>query len=147
MVAPAAGKPLGLAVRVQEGEGMSLAEKYQDVMTFAQQLGVKDLGSKEEGGKVKMWGTANYQYDKNLFWDKIKTHSGWEQEVAADIRVASTEIYGIYTVKSGDTLGKLAKDFLGNGGAYMDIFNLNKDQLSNPDLIKVGQKLKIPVRK
>jgi nucleoid-associated protein YgaU len=31
-------------------------------------------------------------------------------------------------------------------GRYMDIFSANKDQLSNPDLIKVGQKLNIPAR-
>ena len=33
---------------------------------------------------------------------------------------------------------------LGDSNAYMDIFNLNKDQLSDPDKIKPGQVLKIP---
>jgi nucleoid-associated protein YgaU len=47
-------------------------------------------------------------------------------------------------VKSGDTLSKIAKDMLGNANAYMDIFNANKDQLSDPDKIKPGQVLKIP---
>ena len=49
-----------------------------------------------------------------------------------------------YTVQPGDTLSKLAKQFLGNAGDYMKIFNANKDQLSDPNLIKVGQVLKIP---
>ena len=49
-----------------------------------------------------------------------------------------------YTVKSGDTLSKIAKEYLGNASDYMKIFNANKDQLSNPDLIKPGQVLRIP---
>ena len=123
---------------------MSLKDKYQDVLTLGEQLQVKDGGWKEEDGRLKIWGTAAYSYDKNLIWDKIKTHAGWEGEVAADVKIASTDVYGIYTVKPGDTLSKLAKDFLGAANRYPEIFNINKDQLSNPDLIKVGQRLKIP---
>jgi len=47
-----------------------------------------------------------------------------------------------YTVKSGDTLFKIAKNLLGNGNRYIDIATLNK--IANPNLIFVGQKLKIP---
>jgi LysM repeat protein len=126
---------------------MALKEKYQDVLTLGEQLGVQGGGFEEKAGKLKMWGTAAYDYDKNRIWDKIKTHPGWEGEIAADIKVANTDIYGVYTVVAGDTLGKMAKEFLGNAGSYMEIFNINKDQLSDPDKIKVGQKLKIPRRK
>jgi len=49
-----------------------------------------------------------------------------------------------HVVVSGDTLGALAKKYYGKGSLYMKIFEANKDQLSNPDLIKVGQKLRIP---
>jgi LysM repeat protein len=38
-----------------------------------------------------------------------------------------------YTVKPGDTLSKIAKMTLGDANAYMRIFELNKDQLKNPD--------------
>jgi len=41
-------------------------------------------------------------------------------------------------------LGKISKEYLGEAGKYMEIFNVNKDQLSNPDMINVGQELKIP---
>ena len=47
-------------------------------------------------------------------------------------------------MKSGDTLSKIAKEMLGDANAYMDIFNANKDQLTDPDKIKPGQVLKIP---
>jgi nucleoid-associated protein YgaU len=49
-----------------------------------------------------------------------------------------------YTVKAGDTLSKIAKQHLGNANAYMKIYEINRDQLSNPDLIKPGQVLKLP---
>jgi len=121
-----------------------LTEKYQAVLELGKNLDVKGGDVKEEGGKLKVSGTALYQLDKDLLWDAIKSIPGWEKEVVADINVANQEIYGIYTVESGDTLSKLAKKYLNNPNRYNDIFNLNKDILSNPDLIKVGQKLKIP---
>lgn len=49
-----------------------------------------------------------------------------------------------YTVVSGDNLSKIAKKFLGNANRWHEIFDANRDQISNPDLIKVGQVLKIP---
>jgi LysM repeat protein len=123
---------------------MALADKYGDVLGLAQQLGVKDGNWKEEGGKIKMWGKTQYQLEANLLWDKIKEHSGWENEIVADIQPSDSSIYGKYTVKSGDTLSAISKKFLGSANRYMDIFNANKDQLSDPDKIKVGQTLTIP---
>lgn len=123
---------------------MALADKYGDVLGLSQQLGVKDGNWKEENGKIKMWGKTQYQLDANLLWDKIKEHQGWENEIVADIQATDTSIYGKYTVKSGDTLSAISKRFLGSANRYMDIFNANKDQLSDPDKIKVGQTLTIP---
>jgi nucleoid-associated protein YgaU len=41
-------------------------------------------------------------------------------------------------------LSKISQKFLGGANKYMEVFNANKDQLSDPDKIQVGQKLKIP---
>ena len=49
-----------------------------------------------------------------------------------------------YEVKSGDTLWKIAKEVYGDGSLYHDIFKANQDTLSDPDKIKVGQRLRIP---
>ena len=49
-----------------------------------------------------------------------------------------------YTVAKGDSLSKIAKKFYGNANKWRAIFEANGDQLSNPDLIKPGQVLKIP---
>jgi nucleoid-associated protein YgaU len=91
--------------------------------------------------------------DKNEIWGAIKTIPTWQNDVVADIKVtgggaagggAAAQSPRTYTVKAGDTLSKIAKENLGDANAYMDIFNANKDQLSDPDKIKPGQVLKIP---
>ena len=51
---------------------------------------------------------------------------------------------GTYTVKKGDSLWKIAKQFYGNGAEYTKIYNANKDKIKNPNLIYVGQVLTIP---
>ena len=50
----------------------------------------------------------------------------------------------VYTVQSGDTLSKISERYYGNSHDYMKIFNANKDKLSDPDEIRVGQELTIP---
>lgn len=50
----------------------------------------------------------------------------------------------IYVVKSGDSLSKIAKREYGDAGAWKAIFEANKDQIKDPNLIHPGQKLKIP---
>ncbi|MFW8627570.1 BON domain-containing protein [Deinococcus sp. ME38] len=48
----------------------------------------------------------------------------------------------VYTVKAGDTLGAIAQKYYGNAAEYRKIAHFNN--ISNPDLIKVGQKIRIP---
>jgi len=49
-----------------------------------------------------------------------------------------------YTVVAGDNLSKIAKRVYGSANDWHRIFDANRDQISNPDLIKPGQVLKIP---
>ena len=51
----------------------------------------------------------------------------------------------IYTVQPGDTLGLIARRFLGSAARWPEIFNVNRDAIQNPDLIRRGQALRIPV--
>jgi nucleoid-associated protein YgaU len=123
---------------------MSLHAKYSDVLGLAQQLNVKNGNVVEEGGKLKLWGTTEYQMDANRLWDKIKEHQGWENEIVADIKAEKTDLHGVYTVVAGDSLSKIAKKVYADAGKYPAIFEANRDQLSDPDKIQVGQKLRIP---
>ena len=125
---------------------MSLKEKYADLLKLGEDLKIKNGDVYEKDGKLVVKGTADYQMEKDILWDKIKTYDGYKDDLIADIRVEKTDVYGYHTVVSGDTLGKIAKDCLGNASLYPKIFEANRDILDNPDMIKVGQKLTIPKR-
>ena len=49
-----------------------------------------------------------------------------------------------YTVKSGDTLSKIAEQFYGNGAKWEKVYEANRDTLKNPNYIFIGMKLNIP---
>lgn len=49
-----------------------------------------------------------------------------------------------YTVKSGDSLSKIAKHEYGNANDWHRIYEANKDKIDNPDLIYPGQVLTLP---
>ena len=49
-----------------------------------------------------------------------------------------------YVVQSGDTLSKIAHKYYGDASLYPKIFQANRDQLSDPNRISPGQKLRIP---
>ena len=126
---------------------MALREKYDYAIQTAKNLRFQG-GAEERDGKLHFKGTVQTQEEANKIWDAIKTIPSWQQEVVADIRAtgpaAGAQTERTYTVKSGDTLSRIAKEMLGDANAYMDIFNANKDQLSDPDKIKPGHVLKIP---
>src|SRR5262245_30281216 len=112
--------------------------------------------AEERDGKLYFKGTVATEADKNEIWNAIKTIPTWQKDIVADIQVtggpaaaatapaAAASPANTYTVRSGDTLSKIAKDHLGSAGAYMKIFELNKDQLADPDHIKPGQVLRLP---
>ena len=105
--------------------------------------------AEERDGKLHWKGTVATEAEKNEIWGAIKTIPTWQKDIVADIQVtggaaAAPASAKTYTVKAGDTLSKVAKEHLGNAAAYMKIFELNKDQLSDPDKIKPGQVLRLP---
>jgi nucleoid-associated protein YgaU len=110
--------------------------------------------TEERDGKLHFKGTVGTQDEKNAIWNAIKTIPTWQTDVMADIRVTggpataaaapAPAVAKTYTVKSGDTLSGIAKAQLGSAGDYMKIFDLNKDQLTDPDKIKPGQVLRLP---
>ena len=130
---------------------MGLRDKYSQAVTTAKQLGME--GSAEErDGKLHVHGTVKSEDEKNQIWNAIKTVGDWKNDINADITVVAAPAGAAvgtsgktYTVKAGDTLSKIAREHLGDANAYMKIFNENKDQLTDPDKIKPGQVLKLPV--
>lgn len=131
---------------------MSLRDKYNHAIQTAKGLRM-DGSADERDGKLHFKGTVESQEQANRIWDAIKTVPTWSQEVVTDIKVKQQTPAAVgttgqagttYTVKEGDTLSQIAKEHLGDAKAYMDIYNANREQLSDPDKIKPGQVLKIP---
>ncbi|RKH56789.1 LysM peptidoglycan-binding domain-containing protein [Corallococcus aberystwythensis] len=123
---------------------MALQNDYQDVLDVAKSVGAK-IETREENGKLVIKGSVDHAFDRDRMWDQIKAkHPKWNDELMVMLTVTNTEPYGLHTVKSGDTLSKLAKDIYGDMKLYTKIFEANKDQLKDPDHIKVGQVLKLP---
>jgi len=134
-----------------------LREKYNQAIQTAKSVRM-DGNADERDGKLYFNGTVNSVDEKNQIWNALKTVPGWDKDVVADIKVrapqssaapspqpaAATPQTISYTVQSGDTLSAIAKKFLGSSNDYMDIFNANRDQLTDPDKIKPGQVLKVP---
>jgi LysM repeat protein len=136
---------------------MSLRDTYAFAIQTAK--GKFQGNAEERDGKLHFKGTVATEDEKNEIWNAIKTIPTWQKDVVADIQVsgggatarstapaqaAQTAGGKTYTVKAGDTLSAIAKEHLGSAGAYMKIFELNKDQLSDPDKIKPGQVLRLP---
>jgi nucleoid-associated protein YgaU len=128
---------------------MNLRDKYQSAINTAKGLHM-DGSAQERDGKLYFNGTVKSEDEKNAIWNALKTVPDWTNDVVADIKVvpsaAPTAGAGAktYTVRVGDTLSRIARDFLGDETAYMEIFNANRDQLSDPNKIRPGQVLKMP---
>ena len=126
---------------------MGLRDKYAYAIQTAK--GKFDGSAQEKDGKLHFAGTVKSDAEANEIWNAIKTIPDWRTDIVADIKVVAPAAGAAaaaktYTVKAGDTLGAIAKAQLGDAGAYMKIFNANKDLLTDPDKIKPGQVLKIP---
>ena len=133
---------------------MGLRDTYAHAIQTAK--GKFQGNAEERDGKLHFRGTVATEADKNEIWTAIKTIPTWQKDVVADIQVTggaatpsatrstAPAAAKTYTVKAGDTLSEIAKEHLGSAGAYMKIFELNKDQLTDPDKIKPGQVLRLP---
>ena len=108
------------------------------------ELGIDGLDIDFREGKATIKGTADSQSDL----EKVALIVGNTQGVAQvdmQMKVEKPEPEAtLYTVVSGDTLGKIAKAHYGDAMKYPMIFEANKPMLKDPDKIYPGQVLRIP---
>jgi len=101
-----------------------------------------------QDNKLFVKASAGTQALKDQVWDAVKkidrTYADLTCDISIDAAIAPPPEPKTHTVVSGDTLSKLARQFYGDGNKYMKIFDANKDQLKDPNVIKIGQVLKIP---
>lgn len=151
------GKGVEAALKQPKAEQRfnELKQKYQTVLTMADQQHIQFQNLHVQDDKLYIKGTAPSDDAKNKFWDQIKLVSPTMEDITADIAVDQSVAQGAavggssqgsqtYTVKAGDTLSKVSKQFYGNPNDYMRIFYANRDKLRDPDKIQIGQELVIP---
>ena len=126
-------------------EGISnVTEGIKDRIT-GHKTDVKDLEVEEAGdGRVILKGKAKNRTEaEKAIVAAGNTPGIGEVEAHIDIEDEPKQTV-FYTVKSGDTLSKIAKDHYGDAMKYPAIFEANKPMLSDPDKIYPGQTLRIP---
>jgi len=113
--------------------------------------GVKNIEVDFDDGVATICGDCNSERDREqaiLIAGNVK---GVEKVIADDLKAppppkeepAPKDEF--YEIKSGDTLGKISKQFYGKSSAYMKIFEANRDIISDPNKIYPGQKIRIPI--
>jgi LysM repeat protein len=134
-----------------------LKTKYQAALDDIKQHGVVLSHLHVQDNKLFIQGAAPSEAIKDEVWNKIKSADPTFSDLTCDLTVdtsmpqpaaseaaAAAPAAKTYTVQSGDTLSKIAKEFYGNSNEYNKIFAANTDKLESPDKIKVGQELLIP---
>jgi LysM repeat protein len=134
-----------------------LKTKYQSVLTTIEREDIRLANLHVQDNKLFIKGSAPSEGAKNKVWEQIKlVDANNSNDLTADIQVeagrAAAAAAGggageggqTYTVKPGDTLSKISKQFYGDSNEYMRIFYANRDKLKDPDKIQVGQELSVP---
>jgi nucleoid-associated protein YgaU len=108
--------------------------------------GIKDLDIQFNDGTVSMSGEA----DSAEAMEKAVLMAGNIQgvsDVAADNLASPPAAQKVeyYTIVKGDTLSAIAKRHYGDARKYPRIFEANREVIKDPDLIFVGQKIRIPL--
>ena len=122
---------------------MALTDKYQSLIDIARQAG--NVTVDDRGDVLHINGTVSDEATKQRLWDEYNRidpdlRSG---DLVMDIQAEGGGGAETYTVKAGDSLSKIAAHH-GGGLTWQDIFEANKDQISDPDMIHPGQQLRIP---
>ena len=126
--------------RLQERKAASRLVKMVTDLGFE----VEDFSVKVDDGVATLSGKVGSQSDKERIVLAVGNTAGIGR-VDDRLEVETPEPEAtFYTVKSGDSLSKIAKKHYGNAMKYPVIFEANKPMLSDPDKIYPGQVLRIP---
>lgn len=112
----------------------------------AMKLEVSDFSVKVSGDTATIKGAAKSQAEREKIALLVgNTHGIARVDDQMTVKEGGTSA-SFYTVKSGDTLSKIAKEQYGNAGRYPAIFEANRPMLEDPDKIYPGQVLRIPAQ-
>ena len=140
-------KDVGRQIFDTDAEAADNIKNHLEVKTH----GLSNLDVKFDDGTVTICGDCANQAVRDQAILIAGNIQGVEKVVADDLVAPEPkpeepeEKAEIYEIVSGDTLGGIAKRYYGKAGAYMKIFEANKDIISDPNKIYPGQKIRIPL--
>lgn len=125
---------------------MKLHDKYAELISTAKSEGVKNLQVREQENVLYIDGQAPSQEAKQKLWDVYGKIDPNFRSADVVMNVAVSPITPApamqeYEVVRGDNLTKIGKRY---GISWKEIYEANKNIISDPDLIQPGWKLKIP---
>ncbi len=134
------------AAQAERMENFEEAKKAIGLEGYVNKLGleVKNLDIRFDDGTAKITGEVPDQGALEKLVLAVGNCDGVET-VEEDLKVVSPSAQSsLHVVVSGDTLWKLAADYLGDGNRYPEIFEANQPMLDDPNKIFVGQVLRVP---
>ena len=132
------------------GNEDNAAETIQKEIKRALGDNVDPIGVRYKDGRVILQGQAKSQAAKEkatLIAGNVKGVSHVDDDgikVAGQQTAGSASRSTYYTIQSGDTLSKIAKEKYGDAQAYTRIFDANREVIEDPDKIYPGQQIRIP---
>lgn len=125
---------------------MKLQQKYDSLIQAAKSSGVQNLQVREQENVLYIDGQAPSQEVKQKLWD---VYGGIDPNYRSADVVMNIAVSPItpapamqeHEVVKGDNLSKIGKKY---GVSWKEIYEANKNIISDPDLIQPGWKLKIP---
>ncbi len=120
-----------------------LHTKYAELINAAKTANVSNLQVREQDNVLYIDGNVTSEEESKRLWDVYNRIDPdyRSADVIMNLNIAGGSSMQEYEVVSGDSLSKIGQRF---GVAWKDIFEANRDQISNPDMIHPGWKLKIP---
>ena len=123
---------------------MALQAKYQPLINAAQAAGVRNLQVRQQDNVLYIDGEVPSEAVKKQLWD---TYNQIDPDYRSGDLILNLNVAGgasnteVYEVQKGDSLSKIGQRY---GVSWQEIYDANRDQVKDPDLIQPGWKLKIP---
>jgi nucleoid-associated protein YgaU len=126
------------------------ADKVKELLQRELGAQIQDLSVTFDDGTVFLTGSCDSQATQEkaiLLAGNVKGVSQVNDDHLSFPEPEKKEKVDFYTIKSGDTLSKIAKAYYGDPMKYPEIFEANREVIKNPDLIYPGQTIRIPTLK
>lgn len=134
-----------IAGRTDDGTKDTMDYDSINTLCLIEELTITEKAG-EEGDKYVSFKLLEYrEFSKQPGTIKIvKKKAKKTKKSSKETPKASPKSNGYHIVKSGESLWTIAKKYYGNGARNNIIYSANKSKIKNPNMLTVGQKLKIP---